>query len=32
MHEEGPSGGHDIDVTLIDVDVSAPSSKLKEII
>jgi len=32
MHEEGHSGGHDIDVTFSDVDRSSPSSKLKEII
>jgi len=32
MHEEGPSGGHDIDATFTDVDRSSPSSKLKEII
>jgi len=32
MHEEGPSGGHDIDVTVTDVDRSSPSSELKEII
>ena len=32
MHDEGPSGGRDTDFTLIDVDASSPSSKLKEII
>ena len=32
MHNEGPSGGRDTDFTLIDVDASSPSSKLKEII
>ena len=32
MHDEGPSGGRDTDVTFIDVDASSPSSKLKEII
>ena len=32
IHEEGHSGGHDVDVTLSDVDRSSPSSKLKEII
>ena len=32
MHDEGPSGGRDTDFTFIDVDVSSPSSKLKEII
>ena len=32
MHDEGPSGGQDTDFTLIDVDASSPSSKLKEII
>ena len=32
MHDEGPSGGQDTDFALIDVDLSSPSSKLKEII
>ena len=32
MQEEGPSGGQDIDFMLIDVDLSSPSSKLREII
>ena len=32
IYEDGPSGGHDIDVALSDVDRSSPSSKLKEII
>ena len=32
MHDEGPSGGWDTDFTIIDVDASSPSSKLKEII
>ena len=32
MHDEGPSGGQDTDFTLIDVGLSSPSSKLKEII
>ena len=32
MQEEGPSGGQDIYFTLIDVDVSSPNSKLREII
>ena len=32
MHDEGPSGGQDTDFTIIDVDASSPSSKLKEII
>ena len=32
MQEEGPSGGQDTDFTLIDVDVSSPNSKLREII
>ena len=32
MHNEGPSGGQDIDFVLIDVDASSPSAKLKEII
>ena len=32
MHDAGPSGGRDTDFTLIDVDASSPSSKLKEII
>ena len=32
MHDEGPSGGRDTDFTIIDVDASSPSSKLKEII
>ena len=32
MHDEGPSGGPDTDFTIIDVDASSPSSKLKEII
>ena len=32
MHDEGPSGGQDTEFTLIDVDVSSPSSKLKEIV
>ena len=30
MQDEGPSGGQDTDFTLIDVDLSSPSSKLKE--
>ena len=32
MHDEGPSGGRDTDFTIIDVDASSPSSKLREII
>ena len=32
MHDEGPSGGRDTDFTIIDVDASSPSSRLKEII
>ena len=32
MQDEGPSRGQDTDFTLIDVDLSSPSSKLKEII
>ena len=32
MHYEGPSGGRDTDCTLIDVDASSPSSKLREVI
>ena len=32
MQDEGPSGGQDTDFTLINVDLSSPSSKLKEII
>ena len=32
MHDEGPYGGRDTDFTIIDVDASSPSSKLKEII
>ena len=32
MHDEGPSGGRDTDFTIIGVDASSPSSKLKEII
>ena len=32
MHDEGPSGGRDTDFTVIDVDVSSPSSKLREVI
>ena len=32
MHDEGPSGGRDIDFTVIDVDASSPSSKLREVI
>ena len=32
MHDKGPSGGRDTDFTLIDVDASSPSSKLKEIV
>ena len=32
MHDEGPSGGRDTDFTVIDVDASSPSLKLKEII
>ena len=32
MHDEGPSGGWDTDFTIIDVDASSPSSKLREII
>ena len=32
MQEEGPLGGHDTDFMLIDVDLSSPSSKLREII
>ena len=32
MQDEGPSGGQDTDFVLIDVDLSSPSSKLKEII
>ncbi len=32
MHDEGPSGGRDTDFTIIDVDASSPSSKLKEVI
>ena len=32
MHDEGPSGGQDTDFTLIDVDLSSPSSKMRETI
>ena len=32
MQDEGPSGGQDTEFTLIDVDVSSPSSKLREVI
>ena len=32
MQDEGPLGGQDTDFTVIDVDLSSPSSKLKEII
>ena len=32
MHDEGLSGGQDTEFTLIDVDASSPSSKLKEIV
>ena len=32
MQEEGPSEGQDTDFTLIDVDLSSPNSKLREII
>jgi len=32
MRDEGPSGGRDTDFTIIDVDASSPSSKLKGII
>ena len=32
MHDEGPSEGRDIDFTVIDVDASSPSSKLREVI
>ena len=32
MHDEGPSGGQGIDFTLIDVDLSSPSSKMRETI
>ena len=30
MHEEGPSGGHDIDTMTIDVDASSPRLKMRE--
>ena len=32
IHDEGPSGGRDTDFTVIDVDASSPSSKLREVI
>ena len=32
MHDEGPSGGRVTDFTIIDVDATSPSSRLKEII
>ena len=32
MQDEGPSGGQDTEFTLIDVDASSPSSKLREVI
>ena len=32
MQEEGPSGGQDTDFVLIDVDLSSPSSKMRETI
>jgi len=32
MHDEGPSGGRDTDMTVIDVDTGSPSSKLREVI
>ena len=32
MHDEGPSGGQDTEFTLIDVDLSSPSSRMRETI
>ena len=32
IHDEGPSAGQDTDFALIDVDLSSPSSKMREII
>ena len=32
MQDEGPSRGQDTDFTLIDVDLSSPSSKMRETI